>query len=122
MPSCVTQPPRDSAPTLTAEPNRNDRRSSSPDRGPSTTASSREPAPAFPAFTIMTSDFPHALLPDEAYKHAPAERILAGPKLPPQGLDRQARAFAAGRCSAATRLGRVTAVWPGERAARGATC
>src|SRR3954452_11810443 len=58
MPSCVTQPARDSAPTLEAEPNRNDRRSRSPDRGPSTAALSLEPVPAFPAFTITTSYLP----------------------------------------------------------------
>src|SRR5215211_2851310 len=37
-----------------AEPNRNDRRSRSPERGPSTAASFLEPESAFPAFIIMT--------------------------------------------------------------------
>src|SRR4051794_34809902 len=85
MPSCVTQPARESAPTLTAEPNRNDRRSRSPDAGRSAAALSPEAASAFPAFTIMTSDLPLPLLPHEAHEHTPAERILAGPKLPSQG-------------------------------------
>src|SRR3954454_23095100 len=88
--SDVAQPGSPSAPRLAAEPNRNDRRSTSPGRRSSEAIS---PASALPLSMIIVLD-PHLLLPDDSIaRHTLIERLLRQ-RLPSHGPDRPARAFA----------------------------
>ncbi len=85
MSSVVAQPASPSAPRLTAEPNRNDRRLRSPDRSPGKAASSISPASAISPSMIMILEFPISCRPTRECSGICPMNILVELRLPSHG-------------------------------------